>query len=56
MKRLPAIIALAALMLMEDGKLKLDDMISRRVQLEDVNDAFAEMKRGEIARSVIVFN
>ncbi len=38
------------------GKLKLDQMISRRIKLEDVNDAFAEMKRGEIARSVIVFN
>jgi S-(hydroxymethyl)glutathione dehydrogenase/alcohol dehydrogenase len=38
------------------GKLKLDDMISRRVKLTDVNDAFAEMKRGEIARSVIVFD
>ena len=38
------------------GKLKLDEMISRRVKLEDVNDAFAEMKTGEIARSVIVFD
>jgi len=38
------------------GKLKLDEMISRRIKLEDVNEAFAEMKRGEIARSVIVFD
>jgi S-(hydroxymethyl)glutathione dehydrogenase/alcohol dehydrogenase len=38
------------------GKLKLDEMISRRIKLEDVNDAFVEMKRGEIARSVIVFD
>ena len=38
------------------GKLKLDDMISRRVKLEEVNDAFEEMKTGEIARSVIVFD
>ena len=38
------------------GKLKLDDMISRRIKLEDVNDAFSEMKSGQIARSVIVFN
>jgi len=38
------------------GKLKLDDMISRRIKLEDVNDAFTEMKSGQIARSVIVFN
>ena len=38
------------------GKLKLDDMISRRIKLEDVNDAFAEMKAGQIARSVITFD
>jgi S-(hydroxymethyl)glutathione dehydrogenase/alcohol dehydrogenase len=38
------------------GKLKLDEMISRRLKLEEVNDAFAEMKTGSIARSVIVFD
>ncbi len=38
-----------------NGKLKLDDMISRRIALEDINEAFDEMKRGEIARSVVVF-
>jgi S-(hydroxymethyl)glutathione dehydrogenase/alcohol dehydrogenase len=38
------------------GRLKLDDLISRRIKLEQVNEAFDEMKRGEIARSVIVFD
>jgi len=38
------------------GKLKLDEMISRRIKLEDVNEAFVEMKTGQIARSVIVFD
>ncbi len=38
------------------GKLKLDEMISRRIKLHEVNDAFAELKKGEIARSVIVFD
>jgi len=38
------------------GKLKLDDMISRRIKLEQVNEAFEEMKSGQIARSVIVFD
>lgn len=38
------------------GKLKLDDMISRRIKLEEVNDAFEEMKGGQLARSVIVFD
>jgi S-(hydroxymethyl)glutathione dehydrogenase/alcohol dehydrogenase len=38
------------------GKLKLDELISRRIKLEDVNEAFAEMKTGQIARSVILFD
>jgi len=38
------------------GKLKLDDLVSRRLRLDQVNEAFDEMKRGEIARSVIVFD
>ena len=38
------------------GKLKLDEMISRRIKLEDINEAFVEMKTGQIARSVIVFD
>jgi S-(hydroxymethyl)glutathione dehydrogenase/alcohol dehydrogenase len=38
------------------GKLKLDDLISRRIGLSQVNAAFTEMKTGEVARSVIVFD
>ena len=38
------------------GKLKLDDLVSRRIKLEQVNEAFAEMKTGKLARSVIVFD
>ncbi len=38
------------------GKLKLDEMISQRIKLEQVNEALDELKRGEIARSVIVFD
>ncbi|MBX3480460.1 MAG: zinc-binding dehydrogenase, partial [Caulobacter sp.] len=38
------------------GKLKLDDLISQRIRLDQVNDAFEELKRGELARSVIVFD
>jgi S-(hydroxymethyl)glutathione dehydrogenase/alcohol dehydrogenase len=37
------------------GELKLDELISREIELEDVNDAFAAMEAGEVARSVIVF-
>jgi S-(hydroxymethyl)glutathione dehydrogenase/alcohol dehydrogenase len=38
------------------GQLKLDQLISRRIRLDEVGEAFAEMKTGEIARSVIVFD
>ena len=38
------------------GKLHLDDMISRRIRLDQVNEAFEEMKSGAVARSVITFN
>ena len=37
------------------GRLKLDELVSARIGLEDVNDGFAAMRRGEVARSVIVF-
>ena len=38
------------------GKLKLDQMISNRLALEQVNTAFDELKRGEVARSVVMFD
>lgn len=38
------------------GRLKLDQMITRRLRLEDVNEAFRAMKAGEVARSVIMFD
>lgn len=38
------------------GKLHLDQMISRRLRLEQINEAFDELRRGELARSVIVFD
>jgi S-(hydroxymethyl)glutathione dehydrogenase/alcohol dehydrogenase len=38
-----------------DGRLNLDDMISARIKLEDINQGFAALKRGETVRSVIQF-
>jgi S-(hydroxymethyl)glutathione dehydrogenase/alcohol dehydrogenase len=38
------------------GKLKLNEMISQRVKLEQVNDALQELKSGNLARSVIMFD
>ena len=37
------------------GRLKLDQMVTRTFPLEGINEAFAVMKAGEVARSVIVF-
>ena len=39
-----------------DGRLRLDEMISKRIPLDEINPAFDAMKSGEVARSVIVFD
>ena len=38
-----------------DGRLKLDEMISARIGLEQINEGFAALKRGETVRSVVMF-
>ena len=38
------------------GRLKLDEMITRKGRLDDVNEAFRAMKAGEVARTVLTFN
>ncbi|MSQ11440.1 MAG: Zn-dependent alcohol dehydrogenase [Dehalococcoidia bacterium] len=40
----------------QQGRLKLDEMISRRGRLEDVNKAFQAMKNREVARTVLMFD
>lgn len=37
------------------GRLKLDELISRRIRLDQIDEAFVEMKSGNIARSVVTF-
>jgi len=37
------------------GRLRLDEMITRRMKLDEVNEAFRAMKAGEVARSVLMF-
>jgi Zn-dependent alcohol dehydrogenase len=41
--------------LYKKGELKLDELISRTITLEEVNDAFDAMQTGEVARSVIQY-
>jgi S-(hydroxymethyl)glutathione dehydrogenase/alcohol dehydrogenase len=38
------------------GRLRLDEMITKRGRLEDVNEAFRAMKAGEVARTVLLFD
>ena len=39
-----------------DGRLKLDELVSQRISLNDVNEGFEAMKAGSVARSVILFD
>jgi S-(hydroxymethyl)glutathione dehydrogenase / alcohol dehydrogenase len=39
--------------LYRQGRLLLDEMVSRRGKLDDINDAFRAMKAGEVARTVL---
>jgi S-(hydroxymethyl)glutathione dehydrogenase/alcohol dehydrogenase len=41
--------------LWKNGRLDLDAMITRRIGIEDINDAVADLKAGEAIRSVISF-
>jgi S-(hydroxymethyl)glutathione dehydrogenase / alcohol dehydrogenase len=41
--------------LYQAGKLKIDEMITRRYGLEEANEAFRALAAGELARGVIVF-
>ena len=38
------------------GRLLLDEMVTRRGKLGDINDAFRAMKAGEVARTVLMFD
>lgn len=38
------------------GRLHLDELIAQRLPLARINDAFDELRRGELARSVILFD
>jgi S-(hydroxymethyl)glutathione dehydrogenase/alcohol dehydrogenase len=37
------------------GRLKLDELISREIRLEQINDAFEALRQGEVARQIIRF-
>ncbi|MGD2102324.1 MAG: Zn-dependent alcohol dehydrogenase [Acidimicrobiia bacterium] len=39
-----------------DGNLNIDDMITNRMPLEDINNGFDQMRTGRVARNLIVFD
>jgi Zn-dependent alcohol dehydrogenase len=41
--------------LYHDGRLKLDELVSRTYPLEEINEAIASVKRGDARRNAIVF-
>lgn len=41
--------------LYREGRLRLDELVSRRIDLSEVNQALEAMKAGEVSRSVIVY-
>lgn len=38
------------------GRLKLDELVSRTLRLDEINDGFEALRKGEVARSVIRFD
>jgi S-(hydroxymethyl)glutathione dehydrogenase/alcohol dehydrogenase len=42
--------------LYEAGRLKLDEMVSNRISLSEINDGYAAITGGDVARSVVVFD
>jgi S-(hydroxymethyl)glutathione dehydrogenase / alcohol dehydrogenase len=41
--------------LYKEGQIKLDELISGRYPLENINEAIAEVEKGKALRNVIVF-
>ncbi len=42
--------------LYQQGRLKLDELVTKTYRLEEINEAFASVNRGEALRNVIVFD
>jgi len=38
-----------------EGRLKLDELITRRIRLDDINEGFEDMRRGQGIRTVVMF-
>ena len=38
------------------GKLKLDELVSRTIPLDQINEGFAALREGEVARQLVTFD
>src|SRR5207253_11217920 len=38
-----------------DGRLKIDQLISRTYKLDEINEGFTALRSGQVARGVVVF-
>jgi Zn-dependent alcohol dehydrogenase len=38
-----------------DGRLKVDELISRTYSLDEINEGFEALRTGQVARGVVVF-
>jgi S-(hydroxymethyl)glutathione dehydrogenase/alcohol dehydrogenase len=38
------------------GRLKIDELVSRTYRLEQINEGFAALRTGQVARGVITFD
>ena len=52
----PRVDMLKILKLYDEGKLKIDELITQNYRLEQINEAFADMEAGKNARGVILFD
>ena len=39
-----------------DGRLKIDELVSRTYKLDEINEGFTALRTGQVARGVVVFN
>jgi S-(hydroxymethyl)glutathione dehydrogenase/alcohol dehydrogenase len=42
--------------LYRQGRLKLDEIISKRIKLDQINEGMDDLRDGHLARSIIVFD
>ena len=39
-----------------NGRLKIDELVSRTYKIDEINEGFTALRTGQVARGVVVFN